>query len=116
MVFGIEFCLDGVARTALPPGVLGGFIFGVRVAALDHEAFDDAVKTGAVVKAFLGELLEVFDMARREVRVKLQHHGAFAGFDDGYFLGFGRLGGGGVGFGIVSLGRGHGGEQAEGAE
>src|SRR4051812_17267119 len=38
-----------------------------RVAALGHEAEDDAVEDHAVVKAFLGELADARDMARREV-------------------------------------------------
>ena len=41
------------------------------VAALNHEAGDDAVEDHAVIKAFLHETDEVFDGLRRNVRIQL---------------------------------------------
>ena len=38
-----------------------------RVAALGHEAVDDAVEDDVVVKAFLGQLADPRDMAGREI-------------------------------------------------
>jgi len=35
-------------------------ILGEGIAALDHEAFDDAMKRSAVVEAFLGQFGKVF--------------------------------------------------------
>jgi hypothetical protein len=38
-----------------------------RIAALGHEAVDDAVEDDAVVETLLGQLLDAGDMARREI-------------------------------------------------
>ena len=118
----VEFRFDLVAGAAGAPVIFLARIFCQRVAALDHETFDDAVKTGAVVKTFLGEGLEILDRLRGDVRPEFDDHVAFGGFDDGYFsdgsiahIGIGADGGG-VGFGVLSPARSECGEQAEGAE
>ena len=52
-----HFVFESIARTAPPrPG---------RVAALDHEIGDDAMKEGTVVKLFAGEKNEVVNCFRR---------------------------------------------------
>lgn len=60
---GFEFAVNGIA------GAAGSVAF--RVAALNHEARNDAVENQAVIKAFVGELFEVFDGFRRFVRIEL---------------------------------------------
>ena len=47
----------------------------VRAAGLRHESVDDAVKHDAVVEFLGDELLDMRDMARREVGPHLDHHG-----------------------------------------
>jgi hypothetical protein len=47
-----------------------------RIAALGHEAFDDAVEGEAVVEAAAGQRLDPLDMAGRVVRAQLDHHAA----------------------------------------
>jgi len=44
-----------------------------RVARLGHEAVDHAVKDDAVIETFAGQLLDLRDMLRRQVRAKLDH-------------------------------------------
>ena len=75
-------------------------ILGQRVAALDHEALDDAVKTGAVVKALVGERLEILDGLGRDVGPEFDDHRAFGGGDDGDFVGVSGVAHGGVGWGV----------------
>src|SRR5207237_174701 len=60
---------DVLAGAAGAPGV-GGAGDRVRVAALDHEAGDDAVELRAVVEALLREVDEVFHVVRRGVGVE----------------------------------------------
>ncbi len=60
MRFGVEFG-GQVGKLAAAHAGTG------RIAALCHEAGDDAVEDDAVVKAFLRELGDAFDMLRREV-------------------------------------------------
>jgi hypothetical protein len=56
------------AELRLEVGKLGAAAAGAGgVAALGHEAGDDAVEGDAVVEALLGELLDPLDMAGREV-------------------------------------------------
>ena len=61
-----EFGVDGLRRTARSPSLrrTGDRVW---IAALDHEAGDDAMKLGAVVEAFLREIDEVLHMIRRHV-------------------------------------------------
>ena len=62
-------------------------LFGVGAAALDHEAFDNAVKRGAVVEALLGEFLEVFDVAGGDIGPEFQGDFTLGGGDDCDFFG-----------------------------
>jgi hypothetical protein len=50
----VELGFDFVAGAAGAEHVFIGGVFGIGVAALDHEALDDAVKAGAVIEAFGG--------------------------------------------------------------
>lgn len=63
MRFGVEFG-GQVGKLAAAHAGAG------RIAALCHEAGDDAVEDDAVVKAFLRELGDAFDMLRREIRAQ----------------------------------------------
>jgi hypothetical protein len=86
---------------------------------LNHEAFDDAVKTGAVVKALFGERLEILDGLGRDLGPEFDDHFAFGGVDDGDFVGVcgsahGCVGWG-VGFGFVSQSRHHSSGKDDGA-
>lgn len=81
----IELGLDGVAGAAHAVLRLVG-ILGIRVAALDHEARNDAVKGRPVVKAFLCEINEVLHMARCDIRKELQFDIAELGGDNGTFF------------------------------
>ena len=82
----VEFGLDLVTRSALTVAVLLRWILRIRVAALNHEAFDDPVKNGAVVETLPCELLKILNRVWRGVRPKLHHHIAFAGFNYGDFI------------------------------
>jgi len=57
----------------------------LRTAGLDHEVGNHAVELQAVVKALVGQLLEVLDGARRLVGVQFETDVAPVGFDRGYF-------------------------------
>src|SRR3546814_5951392 len=45
-----------------------------RIAALRHEAGDDAVEDDAVVKAFVGELADPRDVLRGEIGARSEEH------------------------------------------
>ncbi len=81
----IELGLDGVARPARAPHVFLAWVLGQRVAALNHKAFDDAVKAGAVVKALVGQLLEILDGLGCDLGPQFDDHFAFGGGDVGNF-------------------------------
>src|SRR5438270_6105090 len=63
----IELGFDFVTRAACAVAILFGRIFRIRIAALDHESFNDPVKNCAVVKSGARELLKILDGARRGV-------------------------------------------------
>ena len=50
----VELGLDLVARVAGAPATFRVGVLGQRIAALDHEAFHDAVKGGAIVESLRG--------------------------------------------------------------
>src|SRR5262245_26467220 len=52
----VKFGFAVIAGTASPPTSFRGRILSERIAALDHEALDDAVKSSAIVKALPGKL------------------------------------------------------------
>lgn len=62
----VELGIYFVTRIAGAGHALGAF-FGVRAAALDHEALDDTVEGRAIVKAIAGEFLKVRDGLRCDV-------------------------------------------------
>ena len=72
-------------------GFVGGFLYhiGCESAALNHEAVDDAVEDGVVVKAFAGVADEVGDGFGRFGFVERQADIAHIGFDNGVGLGLG---------------------------
>jgi hypothetical protein len=59
----LEFAFDAVARSAIAAAI--------RIAALDHEAFDDAMKGQAVIKAFIHQLDKVRAGVRRRLVIQL---------------------------------------------
>ena len=76
----VRLTLDLVAR---PPGAdprVPRFP-GQRVASLDHEVRDDAVKSGPVIELAVGQLLEVADSARHFSVEQFRLDGAFARLD-----------------------------------
>ena len=60
---GKEFAFDGLFRSA--------HAGACRVAALDHEAFDDPVENNTVKELFFDERYEVFDRDRCRFGIKL---------------------------------------------
>ena len=87
----IELGLDFVARIARAPFVFARRIFRERIATLDHETFDDPMKSRAIIESLLRQLLEVFDCLRRYIGPKLQDHFTGAGLDHGHFIGLSAL-------------------------
>jgi len=53
----VELGLDLVARAARAPGIFLTVVLRQRIAALDHETLDDAVKTGSVIKTLVRQVL-----------------------------------------------------------
>ena len=84
--FLIKLCLNLVARSAGAPPPFGAGIFGQRIAALNHETFDDAMKGRAIIKALARQLFEILDGIGRHVRPECHHHFALSSFNDGYFV------------------------------
>ena len=82
----VELSLELFARAAGAPAFFHAGVFGQRIAALDHEAFDDAMKRGAIVEAFARKFLEILDGLGRDVRPEFHHHVACRGFDDCNFV------------------------------
>src|SRR6185312_1661812 len=77
--------LDGVAGTTRTPAALVRFVLRKRIAALNHEAFDDTVKAGTVIESLLRQLFEILDMARRDLGPEFEHDFAFGRGDEGNF-------------------------------
>jgi len=83
---GVEFGLEAGVAVGAGAGAGG-------VAALDHEAGDDAMEDHAVVEPLAGEVEEVLDVVGGDVGPEFDGDVAFGGFD-----------GGGGGFDIGGLG------------
>ena len=83
----VELGLDVVPRSALPVAVLFCRVLRIRVAALDHEFFDDPVENRPVVKALARQFPEILDRVWRGISPKLYHHIAFARLYHGHFVG-----------------------------
>lgn len=81
----VKFGFNLIAGAA-GSGHSGFTLFGVGAAALDHESLDDAMKGRAVVEAFFGELLEVFDRIGCDVRPEGKGQVSVGGLDDGLFV------------------------------
>ena len=78
----VEFVGERIARAA--GAVIGPVgVFGIRIAALDHEILDDAVETGSVVEFRVGELEEVLDRDRGGISIELDGDVAEARVKDG---------------------------------
>ena len=109
----VEFGFDSVPWGACT-GLSTGADFGVRTAALDHEAFDHAMEGGAIVELLAGELEEVLHGARGNVGPELDGHVAVVGVDDGTR----GAGSGGVFhlFFVIAGGKGQGGHDGHGGE
>ena len=90
----VELRLDGVPGASGPPHRFLAGVFRQRITALNHEALDHAMKTGAVVKSLFGERFEILDRLGRDFRPEFNHHLAFGRLDHGHFFGvaFGRFG------------------------
>jgi hypothetical protein len=111
MGFVVELGLDLVAGAASTPGLLLAGVLGQRIATLDHEALDNAVETSAVVKALERQLLEILDVAGRDVWPEFKDHFAGTGGKNGNFTHklfglelFGLVGGNdGRGFDVIEV-------------
>nr|GFC12928.1 hypothetical protein [Tanacetum cinerariifolium] len=84
LVVAAGFALDFVAGAA-GAGLAFGAGLGVGVAALNHKIRDDAVKFGAVIEAFAGQVKEVLNGIRRVLLVELNFHDALGRVDFGSF-------------------------------
>jgi hypothetical protein len=74
MRFRIELGLDvGVGRTA--------HACAIRAAGLCHEAIDDAVKDDTIIEFLANELLDMGDMAWRQIWPHLDHDTPFGSFE-----------------------------------
>ena len=82
----VELRLDPVTGRARTVTVFLGWIFRVWVATLNHEAFNDAVKSSAVVESGARQLLEIRDCFRCGIVPKLHHHFPLARFDHCDFI------------------------------
>ena len=79
------------AELGLEVGLVGAAHAGAgRVAALGHEAGDDAVEDDAVVKAVVGQLGDPLDMAGREVGPQLDDDVAAGRKGEGQAVGVGH--------------------------
>ena len=82
----VELRFDFITGTAFAIPIFLGWIFRVWVATLNHEAFNDAVKSSAVVESGARQLLEIRDCFRCGIVPKLHHHFPLARFDHGDFI------------------------------
>jgi hypothetical protein len=80
----VSLTLDLVPRATRPHPRIAGLL-RERVAPLNHEVWDDAVKSGAVVEFAIGQLLEVGDRAGYLGIEEIGFDGPLAGF---YFRAF----------------------------
>src|SRR5262245_21418692 len=81
-----ELGLDVVPGSACAVAVLFCRIFRIRIAALDHESFDDPMENCPVVKSLARQFLEILDRVWRGISPKLHYHVAFAALDHGHFV------------------------------
>src|SRR5262245_48236058 len=81
-----EFGFDFVARSACAVVVFPGWIFGVRITTLNHEAFHNSMKSCAIIEPLPSELFEIFDRFRRDVGPKFDHNLTLGGRNNRYFV------------------------------
>ena len=82
----IKFRFDFVARIAGSVATLLRRILRQRIAPLNHETFDNAVKRCAIVKSRARQFLEILDRVWRHVRPEFGDHFALAGFNHCHFV------------------------------
>ena len=82
----VKLRFDRVVGPAGSPTIFHGRIFGERIATLDHETLNDPVKSRAIEKTGTGQLLEILDGFRCDLRPKFDGEVAFRGGDDCDFL------------------------------
>src|SRR4030095_12968601 len=87
----VKLGFDPVTSRALPVTAFLRRVFGVGIAALNHEPLHDAMKNRAVVKTGSRQFLEVRDRFRRSVSPKLHHHSPPTCFDYRHFSARGFL-------------------------
>ena len=83
----VKLGFDLVTRTTCSVAVLFCRIFRIRVAALDHESFDDPVENRPVIESLACQFLEVLNCVWRGIGPKLHHHIAFARLYHGQLVG-----------------------------
>src|SRR5262249_51559862 len=83
----VEFGLDVETGSALPVAIFFCGIFRIRIAALDHESFDDPVENRPVIETLARQFLEILDRVWCGISPKLHHHIAFVRLDTGNFVG-----------------------------
>src|SRR5262249_3837653 len=64
----VEFGFNLIARATCAISGLVFLVFGVRIAPLNHEVWDDTMKDGLVIKPGLCELDKIFHVLRRFIR------------------------------------------------
>src|SRR5882724_917404 len=82
----IELGFNLVARIALSVTVLFRRVLRIRIAALNHEIFDDSMENRAVIEALARQLLKILDRVWRSISPKLHYHFAFVGFNHCNFI------------------------------
>src|SRR5262249_49879832 len=87
MLATIKFRFDFVTWIARAPFRFLRGILGLWIAALDHESLDDSMKTGAIVKAFIGKGLKILNRLWRDIWPKLENHFTLVCFNNRNFTG-----------------------------
>src|SRR5436309_8601962 len=82
----VKFGFDVVTGPALSVTIFLRWVFRIRVAALNHESFDDPMENSAVVEALARQLLEILDGVWRSISPKPHYHFAFAGLNHCHFI------------------------------
>src|SRR4051812_21824580 len=78
----VKLSFDLVAWVTGTPLVFSPQIFGQRIAALNHEAFDDPMKSRAIVKALVRKLLKILHSFGSDIRPQFQRQLAGTRFDN----------------------------------
>src|SRR5579862_8497776 len=70
----IEFSVDRVTRAPCAPIAFPCGVFGIRIATLDHESLNDAMKAGAIIESLFGQSYEILDGLWSGLWPELQNH------------------------------------------